>query len=166
MLSGILSILTSKPKGMPCHFSPAIPFLSKSSSAPFTISLATLNIQPAPLPKQRIPSKYLQAASPKKAHLLSSCNRKPFSHTLLAASTNGLTQLPLYTTLQLPSSTVFSFFCWKKSPHVKLPLAIKTTNLIPYQPVLEWHVVIPDGDTCHNRAVEMSPQNGGLHFHI
>ena len=111
MLSGILSILTSKPKGMPCHFSPAIPFLSKSSSAPFTISLATLNIQPAPLPKQRIPSKYLQAASPKKAHLLSSCNRKPFSHTLLAASTNGLTQLPLYTTLQLPSSTVFSFFC-------------------------------------------------------
>ena len=76
--------------------------------------------------------------------------------------TNGLTQLPLSPALQLPSSTVFSFFCWKKSPRVKLPLAIKTTNLIPYQPVLEWHVVIPDDDTCHNLAVEMSPQNGGL----
>ena len=23
-------------------------------------------------------------------------------------------------------------------------------------------MVIPDDDTCHNRAVEMSPQNGGL----
>ena len=106
----------------------------------FRFSLQSLNIQLPPPPKKTLLEKYLQRPAP-----------RPASH-------NCLTPLPCSCHPQRFSA----FFCWKKSPCVQLSLANKAISLIPYQPVLEWHVAIPNDDTCHNRAVEMSPQNGGL----
>ena len=140
-----------------------IPLFSPPLSFPVAASLTSE--YPACSSRISLFPSFLRQKSPGSTLVLSACFSKnlsqlpknlPLSHPLTAEP------LPP-TTLQLPSSMVFNFFCWKKSPRVKLPLTIKTTNLIPYQPVLEWHVVIPDDDTFHNRAVEMSPQNGGLH---